>query len=166
MELVDFLCAEEAGRWRPINDGVMGGVSQSQMVATEQGCCFEGVVSLENGGGFASMRRPLVLPEGCRALRLTLRGDGNSYQLRLKMDGLCDGVLYVAGFATQPGRDEVIELPLSEFEPRFRGRTVAGAEPLDENRVEQLGLLMGQGQSGPFALNLYQLTAVSQLQSS
>ncbi|WP_417347247.1 CIA30 family protein [Ferrimonas sp.] len=159
MELVDFSQAWEAQRWRAINDGVMGGVSQSQMLATDGGCCFDGVVSLEYGGGFASMRRPLALPDGCRALKLRLKGDGNRYQLRLKMDGLYDGVLYVSDFTTQEGREEEIELPLGSFQPRFRGRAVTGVEPLDVSRVEQVGLLIGQGQSGPFTLTLYQLMA-------
>lgn len=162
MELLDFSLAEEATRWRSIDDGVMGGVSLSRMVATEGGCYFEGLVSLDNGGGFASMRRPLIVPAGCSALRLKVKGDGNTYQLRLKMDGLFDGVLYVAAFDTREGLDETVELPLRGFYPRFRGRPVPGAEPLDVTRVEQVGLLIGEGQSGAFALKLYELSAVIQ----
>jgi len=44
-----------------VNDGVMGGVSQSGLRHDPQGMIFEGQVSLENNGGFASMRSPLGL---------------------------------------------------------------------------------------------------------
>lgn len=43
--------------WHPINDGVMGGVSTSRLTFDLAGhAVFEGDVSLQNGGGFASVR--------------------------------------------------------------------------------------------------------------
>lgn len=43
--------------WQAINDGVMGGVSVSRLRFDSTGyAVFEGVVSLENNGGFASVR--------------------------------------------------------------------------------------------------------------
>jgi hypothetical protein len=44
--------------WRAINDGVMGGVSLGEIVAIDNGLRFQGTLSLENNGGFASVRRP------------------------------------------------------------------------------------------------------------
>ncbi len=43
--------------WRAINDGVMGGISAGRMVGIDYGLSFEGELSLENNGGFASVRR-------------------------------------------------------------------------------------------------------------
>ena len=43
--------------WHPIDDVVMGGVSQSALQPYSRSvACFGGVVSLEHGGGFASVR--------------------------------------------------------------------------------------------------------------
>ena len=39
-----------------VNDSVMGGVSQSGLREDPHGMFFEGQVSVENNGGFASMR--------------------------------------------------------------------------------------------------------------
>lgn len=51
--------AEKTGQdWRIINDGVMGGLSQSTARLTKNTLQFEGTVSLENNGGFASLRSP------------------------------------------------------------------------------------------------------------
>ena len=45
--------------WHPINDGVMGGASISQLRFDSAGhAVFEGEVSLHNNGGFASVRTP------------------------------------------------------------------------------------------------------------
>jgi hypothetical protein len=42
--------------WFAVVDGVMGGCSSAQLVTTESSVVLSGVISLENGGGFASMR--------------------------------------------------------------------------------------------------------------
>ena len=43
--------------WRSINDGVMGGVSAGGMRESREGLKFTGTLSLENNGGFSSVRR-------------------------------------------------------------------------------------------------------------
>ena len=43
--------------WRAVNDSVMGGVSMGRMVKAEDTLRFDGELSLENNGGFASVRR-------------------------------------------------------------------------------------------------------------
>ena len=45
------------GSWQIVNDGVMGGISSSRMVEADGVLNFEGELSLENNGGFASARR-------------------------------------------------------------------------------------------------------------
>jgi len=43
--------------WRSVNDGVMGGLSAGRIVSMKEHLRFEGKLSLENKGGFASVRR-------------------------------------------------------------------------------------------------------------
>jgi monofunctional biosynthetic peptidoglycan transglycosylase len=45
--------------WYPINDRVMGGTSKSEFQAENGIAVFRGLVSLENNGGFASVRSAL-----------------------------------------------------------------------------------------------------------
>ena len=49
---------DAASRWRSMNDGVMGGVSDGMMLPrADLGCArFTGCVRTENNGGFASVR--------------------------------------------------------------------------------------------------------------
>ena len=84
--LLDFSSSEVVQSFRAINDGVMGGVSTSRLRSTGGAMVFEGEVSLENNGGFASLRGPVRFSEESAALLLTVRGDGQRYKLTLKLD--------------------------------------------------------------------------------
>ena len=140
--------------WRAINDGVMGGVSSGEMIATAEGLRFQGVLSLENNGGFASVRRLLELDlsefDGVRA---QIRGDGRTYQLRIRQDGGFDGVSWRAEFSTD-GKWQSIALPFQLFEPVWRGRPVPEAGPLLAGQIRQLGFLLADKKPGAFSLDV------------
>ena len=75
--LFDFQTATNSTAWQIVNDDVMGGVSTSQFQPlTNGGAVFSGVVSLENNGGFASVRSSPVRENlnGCDAFVLRVRG--------------------------------------------------------------------------------------------
>ena len=84
-----------------VNDGVMGGVSQSSLRQDVDGMFFEGVVSLENNGGFASMRSSVRFPQGTQLIELIAKGDGKRYKLVLRTE-LAPRVTYVADFIALP----------------------------------------------------------------
>lgn len=150
--------------WSAIDDRVMGGVSRSRMRFDAAGyACFEGTVSLERGGGFASVRAtdlPLGVP-GTRAWRLEALGDGRRYRLSLFTAETFDASSYQAEFEPPAGRWATIELPVEAFEARLRGRTVPGAPPLDPAAVRQVGLLVGDRQAGAFRLAVRRIAAVT-----
>lgn len=140
--------------WRVVNDGVMGGVSSSRMVAAEEGLRFEGELSLENNGGFASVRR-LVESDfsGTDRVLLEVRGDGRTYQFRLRQSGRFDGVAWRAEFETS-NEWRTVELPFGNFEPVFRGRSVPEAGPVVPDDVRQIGFMLADKQPGPFWLEV------------
>ena len=62
LTLIDFSNASAAG-WQIVNDSVMGGISRSTLQLHEDGyALFSGTVSLENNGGFASVRTRAQAP--------------------------------------------------------------------------------------------------------
>jgi monofunctional biosynthetic peptidoglycan transglycosylase len=154
--IVDF-AQPEAVRWTIVNDGVMGGLSTSDLEATAEGTVFfSGYVSLENNGGFASTRAAfdsMDLSE-FEGVRVRVRGDGRSYQIRFRLDGSFDGISYAREFDTEPGVWQEIDLPFEGFQPTFRGYVPRGAGPLDPARIRQMGILIGDKKEGPFKLEM------------
>ena len=66
--------------WLILNDGVMGGLSQSQVFELSTGFEFRGYLSVKNNGGFASIRKTLnVCLDGIIGFRLVVKGDGRCY---------------------------------------------------------------------------------------
>jgi len=148
--------------WLAVNDGVMGGVSAGRMSETADGLVFEGVLSLENNGGFASVRR-LVGADVAEAsgVRIRVRGDGRRYQLRFRQGRRFDGVAWRAFFDTD-GAWLTVSLDFDDFEPVFRGRRVPEAGPLQAANVSQIGFMLADGNPGPFRLEIESIGFVSE----
>ncbi|MFP4071834.1 MAG: CIA30 family protein [Desulfovibrionales bacterium] len=155
--LFNFRDPETRAQWATINDDVMGGVSHSEITFTDEGTAvFQGTLSLENNGGFASTRSGAVFQglEDCRGLVVQVRGDGKRYQLRVRTDEGIDTTSYRYSFATRAGEWRTIHMPFAEFEPVFRGRVLDDAPPLAPGRIRQLGFLISEKQAGPFRLEI------------
>jgi monofunctional biosynthetic peptidoglycan transglycosylase len=140
--------------WLAVNDGVMGGVSAGRMSETANGLSFEGVLSLENNGGFASVRRRVGADcSMASGVRIRVRGDGRRYQLRFRQDRRFDGIAWRAFFDTHNAW-QTVSLDFDEFEPVFRGRRVPEAGPLQAENVSQIGFMLADGNPGPFRLEI------------
>ncbi len=152
--VVDFGPAAEP--WPNVDDPVMGGRSRSRMRIEDGVAVFEGLVSLENNGGFASLRsRPAEHRlEDFDGIALRIRGDGKIYGIRLRTDARYDGVSYQAKVATRAGRWSEIRLPRQMFKPVFRGRRVGGYPPLDPQEIKTFGVIISDQQEGPFRLEI------------
>jgi NADH dehydrogenase [ubiquinone] 1 alpha subcomplex assembly factor 1 len=154
-QLIDFADPSAVEWWGPINDGVMGGVSSSQLRHDPAGhAVFTGHVSFENNGGFASARcQPCDLGRiGVTAYLLEVRGDGKRYKLNLRTDNDFDGINYQARFDPPSGIWTICRLASADFLPTWRGKPVPDAPPLDASRVRQIGLMIADRQEGPFEL--------------
>jgi NADH dehydrogenase [ubiquinone] 1 alpha subcomplex assembly factor 1 len=155
LTLLDFDDAADLALWRPVDDVVMGGVSSSGFESAGRGAArFAGTVSLDYGGGFASVRTPARAWDtaGAAAFVLRVRGDGRAYKFTLRTGEGFDGVQYQARFAPPAGEWSEVRLPIGSFVASFRGRPVPGAPPLDPARVRILGLMISDRQAGPFEL--------------
>lgn len=142
---------------RIVNDGVMGGRSSSRIDLDREGfAVFEGTLSLENNGGFASVRLPVAAGSlaGASHLILRVRGDGKRYQARLRPGQRVDGVAWAASFETRAERWIEVALPLPDFEPTFRGRRPRGVGSLQPDEIGQVGIMLADRQAGPFRLDI------------
>jgi monofunctional biosynthetic peptidoglycan transglycosylase len=155
--LFDFKNSNRTEDWRIVNDGVMGGLSQSEIVYSDSNTAiFRGTVSLDNNGGFASTRtKPRSLDlDGYDGIQVRVKGDGKTYQFRLRTDDRFDGVSYRYPFATEANAWITIDLPFREFVPVFRGRILDDVEPIMPEDIQQIGFLISNKQAGKFQLEI------------
>ena len=162
--LVDFSATGETDRWRPVNDGVMGGLSGSRLAAaSDTSAVFEGVLSLENNGGFASIRREPTRYDltGASGIVLDVNGDGRQYQFRIRTNDGFDGVAYRAFFDTEVREWQRIEIPFEAFRATFRGRIIPDAPRLDPDDIRQLGFMIADKRPGEFRLEVRAIGALA-----
>ena len=155
--LFDFQAATNSAAWQVVNDDVMGGVSMSQFqILTNGGAIFSGVVSLENNGGFASVRSSAVRENlsGTDAFVLRVRGDGRRYKFTVRTESGFDAPNYQAEFTTKRGEWEEHRLPFKDFVPTFRGRVLTDVPPLNPSKIASVGVLISDKQAGPFRLEM------------
>ncbi|AOW22037.1 CIA30 family protein [Urechidicola croceus] len=154
MTIIKFSSETNIKNWHVINDGVMGGLSQSKFYLNEDGKgVFKGEVSLENNGGFSTVKyklKPLNVIDYSR-VRIKLKGDGKRYQFRIK-EKETDRHSYVSYFETS-GEWEVIEFELDKLYPTLRGRKLV-IPNFESEVIGEIGFLIGNKKNEKFELKI------------
>lgn len=150
--IVNFNENPSAENWYVVDDVVMGGRSSGKFEITNKDHGkFYGEVSLENNGGFSSVRYDMksiaVSPDS--KIRLRLKGDGNTFQFRIKANKQ-DYYSYIKEFNTS-GDWENLEFVLRELYPTFRGRRLE-LPNFDKNTIEEIRFLIGNKKEQMFQL--------------
>jgi hypothetical protein len=150
--IFDFTSKSDLSNWKVVNDGVMGGESKSQFYLNDKGHgTFEGEISLENNGGFCSVKY------NCNPVSLTLnkffvirlKGDNRQYQFRVKSNRN-DAHSYVFPFKTS-GEWQTITIPIEELYPAFRGQNLS-IPHYDGSNLEEIAFLIGNKETESFKL--------------
>lgn len=152
--LFDFNDNVAIDNWSVVNDGVMGGLSQGEFSINPEGHgFFRGKVSLENNGGFSSVRYRFQTLDTSTFSKIIIRlkGDGNSYQFRTKAD-VSQRFSYIVAIGTT-GDWETLTIPFSDMYPAFRGRLLelpnySGAA------MTEIAFLIGNKKEETFALEI------------
>lgn len=150
--LFDFSENSNPERWQVVNDGVMGGLSRGTFKVDKKGTAlFTGTISLENNGGFSSVRYNTgkINVEGYKNLVLYLKGDGKKYQVRIR-ENSGDYFSYIATFQTS-GDWETIEVPLKDMYPSFRGRKLDQPN-YNGSTIVELTFLIGNKKAESFSI--------------
>jgi monofunctional biosynthetic peptidoglycan transglycosylase len=155
--LFEFSGSANEPAWISVNDGVMGGVSRGGAKLIDGSLHFRGVLSLENNGGFSSIRSggPTRDLSAAKAIVLRVKGDGRTYRLQLGTNAEFrrSRISYQTEFPTKRGEWTDVTVPLATLVPQFRGQKLSGP-PLDRARIEEIGLSLSDGNPGAFALEV------------
>ena len=155
--------ANANARWYVVNDSVMGGISNSQVLYENDNLVFTGNVSLANNGGFASIRTLLdVQSQDITKIMLRVKGDGQTYQLRLRTNEYMDGAAYTRSFSTTKSEWLNIEFLPEDFQLTYRGRLLEQQPTINFKDVRQLGFMIAGKQAGEFKLTIGQIKFASE----
>lgn len=152
--IFDFSNNEDFKNWYVVDDGVMGGLSQGSFAPTEAGhALYSGTVRTENNGGFSSVRYSFKTKDvsGYSTVKLRLKGDGKSYQFRIKADR-DTRYSYINSFETS-GEWETITLSLGSFYPGFRGNRL-NKPNYNGDTMEEIAILIGNKTKETFSLEI------------
>lgn len=152
--IYDFKANPTTSEWTIVNDGVMGGESQSSMQFHEDGyAVFSGQISLENNGGFASVRHKTTIDavQDFTYVNLKVKGKPATYQMRFKKSDE-DAHSYVQDFRVTSGW-ETIQLKLSDFYPRYRGRSL-NLPNFEAHTIREVAFLIGNQKEEEFQLDI------------
>lgn len=150
--IVNFKENPTTNNWKVVDDVVMGGRSSGSFSLSEKGYGkFSGEVSLENNGGFSSVRYDMetlkVSPES--KIRIRLKGDGKAYLFRVKHERTAY-YSYITSFDTT-GDWQTLEFKLADLYPTFRGRNL-DLPNFDQDTIEELRFLIGNKKPQAFQL--------------
>ncbi|WP_224488010.1 CIA30 family protein [Robertkochia flava] len=152
--IYDFASRPDTGAWAIVNDVVMGGASNAQIRKNQAGNgVFSGHVSLENNGGFASVRLRLspVDISDFSTIHLRVKGEPARYQVRCKSNW-GDPQSYVAYFETNGTWQEVV-ISLGSMYPTFRGNRLDMPDYSGE-MLSEVALLIGNKKEEDFKVEL------------
>ena len=150
--LYDFSEDSNLKYWSVVDDGVMGGISRGSLRVNYEGYgVFKGYISLENYGGFSSIRYNTgsVNIADYESISIRVFGDDKDYQLRIKSD-YYDRHVYVTNFYAERKWQEIL-IPLDQMKPYFRGRELRMSN-FKQNSIVEIGILIGNKVEEDFTL--------------
>jgi len=150
--LFDSQSPDNTENWYIVDDVVMGGRSNGQLEWTKEGYAkFSGTISLENNGGFSSLRYVFEKTKVASSskVRIHLKGDEKRYQFRVKSTRE-QYYSYITPFETT-GDWEIVEFELGTLYPSFRGRRL-DLPNFSHHSLEELTFLIGNKKVQKFNL--------------
>lgn len=150
--IFDFNNKTNIENWIIVDDIVMGGKSSGNIKLNSEGQgVFEGSISLENNGGFSSVRyrfEKLQIKNSTQII-LKIKGDGKKYQFRIKSNSE-DKHSYIFPFSTS-GKWQEIQVLLKDMYPSFRGRKLDQPN-FANDYIEEITFLIGNKRQEEFKL--------------
>ena len=152
--IFDFNHDTKITDWKIIDDVVMGGKSNGKFKIDSDGNgVFSGDVSLENNGGFSSLRYQFEKINTTKDSKVIIRlkGDGKEYQFRIK-NNRNTYYSYITNFKTTGDWENII-INLKDLYPSFRGQTM-NIPNFTGNSLEEIVFLIGNKKNETFTLVL------------
>lgn len=130
--------------WFVVLDGVMGGLSKGNVEQTDESIIFRGSISLENNGGFASLRTPYQDYDlsSYKTVTVRYRSTGQDFGLTLNKHRRFWRPQYKTNLPITNGEWETITCNLADFGTYRLGNKIEGNPGAEDlSKVIRLGLI-------------------------
>ncbi len=158
MILFQFNHNSNIDHWKILDDVVMGGRSNGNFkINTDGHGEFSGKISLDNNGGFSSLRYYFETVDSSKysKFKIRIKGDGKTYQFRVK-DNTNDRHSYIYSFKTS-SEWQTVEVPFGEMYASFRGYRL-DIPNFDGKQMEEIAFLIGNKKEEHFKLLIDSIT--------
>ena len=154
---VDFGKHKDGQNWQIINDGVMGGLSKGDAYLLDNSILFKGEVSLENNGGFASLRAPMKRYDlgNHEIFKFRFKGTARKFAILFETDRAFWRPNYKFYFTPNPNEWQTIEVPFTNFKTHRMGEPSGGY--LTESKLSEIiryGVILYDKKAGEFELEM------------
>ena len=145
--------------WQIVDDGVMGGLSKGNFKSDKknESLIFAGNLSLENNGGFSSIRSNSLLIDlsDFKGIRIKTRGDGRKYKIRLESDSRyrLRTVSFQHEFTATKGEWSEVFIPFDRLKASWRGLQLP-KKKFNPKKIQKIGIIIADKKEGPFRMEL------------
>lgn len=158
---VNFGLQTGGQNWQVINDGVMGGLSEGAAQLTNNSLVFKGSISLENNGGFSSLKSPFQQTDlsTYETIEIRLRTPAQSFAFTLETSEYFFQPYFKQEFVSPSHEWEIIRLPLSNFKAyRLGDATGNSLTSTDLEQIIRIGFIKADKITGDFTLEIDYIT--------
>ncbi len=158
MTLFQFNTDSSIENWRILDDVVMGGRSDGHFKINSDGHGeYTGNVSLENNGGFSSLRYyfDTLNSSEYTKFKLRIKGDGKTYQFRVK-DSQYNRYSYIYTFETTEDW-QTVEIEFEKMYASFRGYRL-DIPNFKGDQMTEIAFLIGNKKKESFKLIIDSIT--------
>jgi hypothetical protein len=144
--------------WALLSDNVMGGISEGQVEYKSTSLVLKGNVSLENRGGFVSIKSPFGKLDlsSFATVSIKFRSSNQKYAFTLENSGRWYEPSYKHSFyAKEANTWETISMDLDNFSEEVIGRpTGKKADKSITQGIIRIGITTNEKREGPFELEI------------
>ncbi|MEO1218708.1 MAG: CIA30 family protein [Bacteroidota bacterium] len=143
--------------WEVINDGVMGGLSKGKIEMTENTLKFSGSISLDNYGGFTSVKSPFTKIDlsNSKKVKIRYRTKNQSVAISLENSKEFYKPYFKMNLANTNNEWKTVDRSINEFKENKLGQetsTQISSKFLES--VQRIGLITSQKKEGDFTVEI------------
>lgn len=154
---IDFGKEKKGKKWQVINDGVMGGLSKGNSRLTDNSILFKGEVSLDNNGGFSSLRRSFRSKDlsAFDEVKIKYKSSGISLAFTMAVSQRWYVPNYKMSLASTSSQWKTATIKLTDFKKHYIGK------PMDESLekkvltdIVRIGFITDEKKYGDFEFEI------------